>query len=150
MIKNNRLYSSHLIEDMLIKKGESKMKLVTAAIIKKDNKILIAQRSKKDKLSSMLEFPGGKIEEGETPEECLKREIKEELDIEVSIGKFFGESIYHYEGGNIKLFGYYAFYESGDLKFNVHDEVKWVTLEEIKNYNFAPADIPFVEKFIKE
>lgn len=86
MIKNNRLYSSHLIEDTLIKKGESKMKLVTAAIIKKDNKILIAQRSKKDKLSSMLEFPGGKIEEGETPEE---------LDIEVSIGKLFGESLYH-------------------------------------------------------
>lgn len=125
------------------------MKLVTAAIIKKNNKILIAQISKKDKLSSMWEFPGGKIEEGETPEECLKREIKEELDIEVSIGQFFDESIYHYEGGSIKLLGYYAFYESGDLKLNVHDEVKWVSLEEIKKYKFAPADVTFVEKLLK-
>lgn len=122
------------------------MKLVTAAIMIKDNKILIAQRSKKDKLSSMWEFPGGKIEEGETPQECLKREIKEELNINVSIGEFFGESIYHYEGGSIKLLGYYAFYESGDLKLNVHDQVKWVTPEEIKNYDFAPADVPFVDQ----
>lgn len=122
------------------------MKLVTAAIMIKDNKILIAQRSKKDKLSSMWEFPGGKIEEGETPQECLKREIKEELNVNVSIGEFFGESIYHYEGGSIKLLGYYVFYENGDLKLNVHDQVKWVTTEEIKNYNFAPADVPFVDK----
>ena len=70
------------------------MKQVTAAIIIKDNKVLIAQRAPDDKLANKWEFPGGKIKPGETPQECLKREIREELDVDIEVLDFFSESIY--------------------------------------------------------
>lgn len=126
------------------------MKEVTAAIIIKDDLILIAQRGKKEKLAGKWEFPGGKIERGETPEECLKREISEELNIEIKVGEFFGESIYTYANGEIKLIAYFAEILSGEIVLSVHDEVKWVTIKEIASFNFAPADVPLVEKLKNE
>lgn len=122
------------------------MKEVTAAIITKDNLILIAQRGKNEKLSGMWEFPGGKIEARETPQQCLKREIQEELNIEIEVGKFFGESDYTYPNGEIKLLAYFAIIVKGDIKLSVHDEVKWISVNEFDNFEFAPADIPLVEK----
>jgi 8-oxo-dGTP diphosphatase len=126
--------------------GGKTMKEVTAAIIIKSGKILICQRSKTDNLSGKWEFPGGKIEPGETPEECLKREIKEELSIEVEVCGKFGESIYEYPAGEIKLMAFYADWKSGDIELNVHDSFEWVSKESIGEFNFAPADIPFVNK----
>ena len=70
------------------------MKQETAAIILKDNKVLIAQRAPEDNLADIWEFLGGKIEPGETSQECLKREIREELDVDIKVLDFFGESIY--------------------------------------------------------
>lgn len=122
------------------------MKEVTAAIIIKDDLILIAQRGKDESLAGKWEFPGGKIESGETPQECLKREIKEELNIEIQVGEFLGESIYTYPNGQIKLMGYFATIVNGNFELSVHDEVKWVSIDEIDNFDFAPADIPLVKK----
>lgn len=122
------------------------MKQVTAAIITKDNLILIAKRGSTDKLANMWEFPGGKVEKGESPEECLRREIKEEFNIEIEVGDFFGESIYDYEYDSIRLLAYWAYWKSGIIVPLVHDEYRWVSTKELMNYDFAPADIPFVEK----
>lgn len=122
------------------------MKEVIAAIIIDNNKILIGQRGKNEKLAGKWEFPGGKIELGETPQECLKREIKEELKVDIAIGNYFGESIYTYLNGKIKLIAYFATILSGDIKLSVHDKVEWITISEIDEYEFAPADIPFIEK----
>ncbi|HAY21665.1 MAG TPA: hypothetical protein DCY27_05775 [Desulfobacterales bacterium] len=80
------------------------MKNVTAAILINDGKILIAKRGPRDKLPNKWEFPGGKIEHRETPEECLKREMQEEFQIEVMVGEFLGESVYHYNHGSIRLY----------------------------------------------
>lgn len=124
------------------------MKDVTAAVIIKDEKILICQRSLSDKLSGKWEFPGGKIEEGELPEECLIREIKEELDIHIEVGEKLGESIHNYSYGSINLITYLATWRSGDIKLNVHNDYKWVTKEEIEKYDFAEADVPFVKKLV--
>ncbi|SHH24036.1 8-oxo-dGTP diphosphatase MutT [Clostridium grantii] len=122
------------------------MKKVTAAIIIKNNLILIAQRGKNEKLAGKWEFPGGKIEANETPQQCLKREIKEELDLEIQVGKFFDESIYTYPNGKIKLLAYFAEIVNGDIKLSVHDEVKWVSINEIETFDSAPADILLVQK----
>ena len=122
------------------------MKEVTAAIIIDKNKILIAQRGANEKLAGKWEFPGGKIELGETPQECLKREIKEELEVDIAVGNYLGESIYTYPNDEIKLIAYFATILDGDIKLSVHDKVEWITISQIDKYDFAPADIPFIEK----
>jgi 8-oxo-dGTP diphosphatase len=122
------------------------MKEVTAAILIKDGQILIAKRKKGDRLAEKWEFPGGKIETDETPEECLKREMLEEFGIEVSVGQYFGESIYHYNHGSIKLLAYQTHWERGNIVLKEHDEFKWVKSNQLDLFDFAPADLPFVEK----
>lgn len=92
------------------------MKEVTAAIIINNRKVLIAQRAEDQKLAGKWEFPGGKVEAGETPEECLKREIKEELGIKIEVDKFFAESIYQYNTGTIKLLAYKARWIDSEYK----------------------------------
>ncbi|MHB8127152.1 MAG: 8-oxo-dGTP diphosphatase MutT [Desulfitobacteriaceae bacterium] len=139
--------TSHGSDKMLKSKKELKiMKQVTAAIILKDNKALIAQRPPDDKLANKWEFPGGKIEPGETPQECLKREIREELDVDIEVLDFFAESIYTYESGTINLIAYWCKWISGDFALNVHSQIAWVNHHELDLYDFAPADIPLVDK----
>jgi len=122
------------------------MKEVTAAIILKDKKVLIAQRAPDDNLSSKWEFPGGKLEPGETPQECLKREIQEEFDVDVEVSDFFAESIYEYNSGTIKLMAFWCKWISGDFILKVHSQIVWANYSELDLYDYAPADIPLVEK----
>lgn len=122
------------------------MKEVTAAIILRDNRVLIAQRAPEDKLAGKWEFPGGKIEPRETPPECLIREIKEELDVDIEVLDFFGESIYEYQSGKIKLMAYWCKWISGEFTLNVHSHIVWANQDELGLYDFAPADIPLMEK----
>lgn len=119
---------------------------VSAAIIKKDGKILIAQRSRNKSQSFKWEFPGGKVESNETVRESLKREIREELNIEIEVQDKFGESLFEYPTGSIKLIAFYAEWVSGNIKVLEHEKIEWVSIEELKYYDFAPADILFVEK----
>ena len=125
-----------------------KLQTVTGAILFRGGKLLIARRSTADNLAKKWEFPGGKVEAGETPEACLARELDEELGIEVRVGAFLGESVYHYEHGAIRLLAYRTTWETGELKPQVHDEIKWVSLGELNQYDFAPADVPFADKLM--
>ena len=122
------------------------MKQVTAAVLVKNGKILIARRQADDRQANRWEFPGGTIEPDESPQECLKREMREEFGIEVSVGKYLGESIYHYDHGAITLCAYLTSLVSGKLALKDHSEFRWVSTEQLSDYDFAPADIPFVEK----
>ena len=89
------------------------------------------------------EFPGGKQEPRETMPECLRREISEELHLDIEVGSFFMNSVYEYEQGAICLHVYYAYTQSYDICFHSdHDRLAWVLPEELDNYNFSPADIP--------
>ena len=124
--------------------GKDKLVTVTAAILEHNGQILIAQRKVSDRLSGMWEFPGGKLESGETPEECLKRELHEEFGIEVYVGHFVAESIYHYDHISICLVAYAATLLGGRLEPADHDDYRWVTTSELDQYEFAPADVPFV------
>jgi 8-oxo-dGTP diphosphatase len=122
---------------------------VTAAILINDNKILIAQRRDTDKLAGKWEFPGGKIEDNESPRECLRREMKEEFDIDVEIGGFFGESTYHYETGKIQLLAYNTTWKGGNFSLNAHAAIKWISLNQLQEFEFAPADIALVQNLMQ-
>jgi len=110
--------------------------IVTAAIIRKGNKVLIAKRGDK------WEFPGGKLEENESMEECIKREIKEELGIEISVIKKFCIE----KKDEIELHVFTANYEKGNIKLNFHNDAKWIGIEELNNYDFLPLDKRIVKK----
>ena len=119
---------------------------VTAAMLVKDHKIIIAKRGPDDRLAHKWEFPGGKIEINETPEQCLKREMKEEFDIDVSVGEYLGSSVYHYDHISIELMAYRTYWEEGEINLKDHDEFKWISLDQLTEFDFAPADLVFVEK----
>ena len=121
---------------------------VTAAIIENNGKFLIAKRKKGKHLENKWEFPGGKIEYRETPEECLQRELKEEFGISAKIGNFVGESIFDYGDRKIRLLGYRVAYIKGDFNLQDHDEIKWVSADEFYKYDIADADIPLIEKYL--
>jgi len=118
---------------------------VTAAIIFDDNQILAAKRSPGKHLAGHWEFPGGKVEPSETPEQCLKRELKEEFTIDAEVGEFVAESIFDYGDKRIRLLAYKAKHLSGDFQLIDHDEIRWLPIEELASLNWAPADIPIIE-----
>ena len=118
---------------------------VTVAIIESENKILIAQRKANDNLfGGLWEFPGGKIEDGETPEECMARELKEELEIEVEVGTLITSNKHRYPNGIFELLAYKVEHISGNFVLNDHDEVKWITIDEISKFDFPPANTPII------
>ena len=122
---------------------------VTCAIIYYNDKILVTQRSKKMKLPLKWEFPGGKLEEGESEVDCIKREILEEINIEIEIVKRLSDSIYDYGTFQIKLIPFLANFVSGEIKLSEHKEYKLLNVSELRNLDWAEADIPIVEELIK-
>ncbi len=122
---------------------------VAAGIIIKDGKIFIARRSRPgDPLASTWEFPGGKIRPGESPEECLKRELFEELNITVEVREYVGECIYHYPHVSIRLMAYRCSWVSGELKLTEHEAFAWVSPGDLAGYNLSPADMIIAEKLV--
>lgn len=123
------------------------MKNVAAAIIVRNGKIFIAQRPEGKSLAHHWEFPGGKLEEGETLPQCLKRELREELNIDADVGEYFMISTYDYEFGTIALNAFWVTVKgNGEVKSNEHENTAWVSPQELDNYKFAPADMPIVAK----
>ena len=122
---------------------------VVAGIILNDkNEVLIARRKEGKSLEGYFEFPGGKVEAGETEEESLIREIKEEINIDIEILEYFDTSIHRYNELNIKLIAYKCRTNVNPKKSTDHDLLKWVNVEDLVNYKISPADIPFVNKLI--
>ena len=113
---------------------------VTAAIIEKDGKVLIARR-KRPFVGYSWEFPGGKLEDNETLEECLKREIREELAIEIKVGPLVSlhKHVLNCQTA-IALYAYRARYLSGNIELNDHEEIKWVLPEDLTKYDFPDPD----------
>jgi 8-oxo-dGTP diphosphatase len=128
----------------------SNMLKVTAAVIEKDGRILVARRKATDRFGGKWEFPGGKIHIGETPEECLKRELKEEFGIEAEIGDFICSSKFTYLGMPLELLVYRARHLSGEFRPVDHDEISWALPRELRNYDYVKADVAVVEKLLKD
>jgi 8-oxo-dGTP diphosphatase len=119
---------------------------VTAAIIARDGAVLIAQRHLADRMAGLWEFPGGKIEDGETPEQCLKRELYEELAMDATIGPFLGASIYQDAHISIELMAYRAYWNGSPFTLLTHNACQWVVPSRLNAFAFTPADRPFVRR----
>jgi len=119
--------------------------LVTAAVIEKDGLILAARRGQGKHMEGFWEFPGGKLEPGETPEQCLARELTEEFGIESEVGEFLGESVFDYGEKVIKLIAYQVVHLAGEFQLHDHDEIRWLSHGEVHDVEWAPADIPLLE-----
>jgi mutator protein MutT len=118
---------------------------VVAGLIKKGDKFLLVRRPLNKKRGGLWEFPGGKVEKGETLEEAIKRELKEELDIEVRVKGVLSEVKYNYPEGEIEL--YLLEVESNEEpKLKEAIEKKWVSLEETKELELCPADRELIRK----
>lgn len=123
---------------------------VTGAIIVKDGKILGAKRGSGKSLAGYWEFPGGKIEPGETAEQALYRELKEELHCEAEIGRHVTTTEHEYDFAIIVLSTYYCTLKDGEPQLTEHEEIRWMTGAEMLELEWAPADIPAVEIVSKE
>lgn len=113
---------------------------VVAGVIYKNNKFLIAQRNLKKAQGGLWEFPGGKVEEGESYENALTREIKEEFNANIEVKEYIGENIHHYPEKDIKLLFYKARLLSEKIELLEHEDYKWITKEDKDNFEFAGAD----------
>lgn len=122
---------------------------VVAGILKDKDKIMIARKREGKPLAGMWEFPGGKIEKEETPEESLVRELMEEMKIKVKVLDYVDESIYDYGDKVVSLKGYVAEIEEGQITLSDHDKYEWVNPTEAYSYKIAPADIPLLDKFVE-
>ncbi|WP_106768724.1 8-oxo-dGTP diphosphatase MutT [Paenibacillus faecalis] len=124
---------------------------VAAAIIENDQgQILIARKRPGKSQAGLWEFPGGKLEAGESPEACLKRELQEEMKIEIEPYACFESHDHHYGEVHIRLIAYKAYYIKGTIQLVDHDEFRWVERSELGAFVFAPADMKFVEMLVKE
>mgnify|MGYP006179008173 FL=1 len=121
---------------------------VTCAIIFHNNKTLVVQRSEKMKFPLKWEFPGGKIELGETEEDCILREIKEELDLEINLVSRLTPSKFQYPNLSIELIPFIAQLISGDINLAEHKKYLWLKKEELIDLDWAEADLPILKEYL--
>jgi 8-oxo-dGTP diphosphatase len=125
------------------------MIIVTCAIIEKDGKVLCAQRSELMPLPLKWEFPGGKVQDDEVPEECLRREIREELGIEINIvERFPGRKHTYPDQKRFELIPFRCSVVGGELDVKEHKLVKWLKRSELRKLDWAEADIPVLDHYL--
>jgi len=117
------------------------LRYVAAALIVRDKEVLIGQRRADQPMASLWEFPGGKIEPGESPQQALARELSEELGIDAEVGPAVTRIRHHYRRGgavDLQFFAVRAF--SGEINNQIYQQVRWVRLEDLPEYDFLAAD----------
>lgn len=120
---------------------------VTCALIEKEGKVLSVQRSKSMSLPLKWEFPGGKIKNGESLTECLKRELREELDIEASISHSLSPVTYNYQTFSVTLHPFICRIVSGEITLHEHAALAWLTPMELHTLDWAEADVPVIHLY---
>lgn len=125
------------------------MRRVTAAVIIENGRLLLARRGPAGSLPGLWELPGGKVEDGETLQRCLERELNEELRMDARAGAVIATTIYDYAHGSFEMLALETTRHS-EFELRVHDAVSWVDQHEIGSLRLAPADIALVEQIVAE
>ena len=123
---------------------------VTCAIIERDGLVLAAQRSATMSLPLKWEFPGGKIDPGESPDQCLRRELVEEMGISVNIGSVLSPKTHMYPTFTVTLYPFVCDIESGNITLHEHAAITWLPPQEMYSLDWAEADIPVIESYLSE
>ena len=123
---------------------------VTAALIRDGGKFMICQRPADKARGLLWEFAGGKVEPGETREQALVREWREELGVTLSVGTVFMEVIHEYPDITVRLTVFNAAIIEGVPRKLEHNDIRWITPEEIPGYEFCPADVEIIKKLLSE
>ena len=122
---------------------------VACAIIETGGKVLSTQRGESMSLPLKWEFPGGKINNGESPEECLKRELSEELGIEVAVGLSLPPATHHYPTFTVTLYPFICTIVAGEITLHEHAAIAWLPPGELHTLDWAEADLPVIEIYRK-
>ena len=123
---------------------------VTCAIIERDGLVLAARRSAAMNLPLKWEFPGGKIDHGESGEECLRREISEELGIDVKVGKGLPPVTHDYPSFTVTLYPFVCSIDSGEIVLFEHAAITWLPPEQLHTLDWAEADLPVIGSYLAE
>jgi len=124
---------------------------VTAAIVRDEKgRIMICQRPEGKSCALLWEFPGGKQEEGETLEECLARECREELSVDLRVGELYGSVEHDYGTFSVNVHFFLCQIASGSVVRKEHKEILWVSPSELKDYPFCPADAEIIKNLSRE
>ena len=122
---------------------------VVCAILEKEGRVLLCRRGPGRREAGYWEFPGGKIEPGESPQEALRRELYEELGIEADIGEEICRSLHPYAHGVIELIALSVRHLGGEFMLRDHDALAWPRPSELSSYGLAPADVPIAESLVR-
>lgn len=123
---------------------------VVGAVVVDNGKVLSAQRNQSMSLPGMWEFPGGKIEQGETPRDALVREMQEELLCTVEIGDEVASTRHEYDFGFVTLTTFYSRLVDGTPRLTEHSEIRWIDAAELDSVEWAPADVPAVQRVMRD
>jgi 8-oxo-dGTP diphosphatase len=121
---------------------------VACALIERDGFLLAAQRSAAMSLPLKWEFPGGKIEAGESPQECLHRELREEMEVSVVIGQALLPRTHHYPDFTVTLYPYVCRLTTAEVVLREHAAMRWLAPAEIMTLDWAAADLPVIENYL--
>jgi len=125
------------------------LKKVAAGAVLRDSKLLVARRKPGESLEGFWELPGGKLEPGETAEQCLRRELVEELSLDVDVVERLCVHTHHYPRATIELHVFICAAKSEPIPNECHDRVAWADLDTLKEFEWAPADLPAVNALVE-
>ena len=124
-----------------------KIKVLCGLIFNTKDELLITRRLGGE-FSGKWEFPGGKLEENESEQDCLIREIKEELDIDIIVNSFFMRNEHTYPEFSVELISYLSTFIGGNIKLVDHDKYEWVETSRLKEFDFLDGDIPIINNIV--